>query len=488
MFENLSNFAASGWIPELIMWIAIASTIITIGVILSENRNPVRSLAWVTVLLLLPVFGLILYIFFGRNIKNTRMISRNARRRIHRRWKIHAEPKDYALSPESLQQINLGRSLTGEPFCPANSVEVFTDGRSKFESLCEDLKAACQSINIQYYIIADDNCGRRLADILIERARAGVSVRLIYDHVGSLSTSSKYFRRLTDAGVEVIPFFKVSFPLLGTRINWRNHRKIAVIDERVAYIGGMNIADRYIDGGKKFGVWRDTHLRIIGPAVSAIQYSFAVDWNFAGGGLIEDTPGTDAAHFKPHFRQAVSSVCAQLLTSGPTGQWSNIAMAFHKAIANARRRVYIQTPYFLPTEALLKALQSAALAHVDVRIMIPQRSDSAMLTHASNSYIAECLRAGIKIYLYKPGMMHAKMIIVDDELVSIGSTNFDFRSFDYNFEANLFMFSKELNDRMTDVFRNDQKDCERVIAAEWRRRPRFQKACESVVRLFSPIL
>ncbi|MDE6120557.1 MAG: cardiolipin synthase, partial [Muribaculaceae bacterium] len=186
--------------------------------------------------------------------------------------------------------------------------------------------------------------------------------------------------------------------------------------------------------------------------------------------------------------EAVGNVGAQLLVSGPTSQWANIALAFHKAIANAHRRVFIQTPYFLPTEALLKALQSAALAHVDVRILVPEHSDSTMLTYASNSYIAECLRAGIKIYRYKAGMLHSKMIIIDDELVTIGSTNFDFRSFEYNFEANLFFFSSELTARMLEAFKSDLEKSERVRPAAWRRRNIGQKAAESVLRLLSPVL
>ena len=203
---------------------------------------------------------------------------------------------------------------------------------------------------------------------------------------------------------------------------------MCIIDNCIGYIGGMNVADRYIDGGKSFDHWRDTHLRITGPAVAALQFSFAVDWSFTKGSLIENDIPIVCRDASPG-KNAVADVCAQLITSGPTSQFANVGMAFHHAIASARRRVYIQTPYFLPTEGLLRALQVAALAHVDVRIMMPAKSDSWMLTHASKSYISECLRSGIKIYLYNTGMLHSKMMIVDDELVSVGSTNFDFRSF-----------------------------------------------------------
>lgn len=489
MLETISSLLSSGWIYTIFAAAAVCSTIIIIIIILSENRNPVKSLAWVTVLLLLPGVGLILYIFFGRNIKNTRMISRRNKRKLRRNNpRFNVDMRQAGLSEESIMQINLGRSLTGAQFYPGNTVTVFNDGASKFSTLIDDLKKARKSINIQYYIFENDIIGTEIADILTDKARQGVKVRLIYDHVGSLHVSSRFFKKLRENGVEAHPFFKVSFPHLGTRINWRNHRKICVIDGVVGYLGGMNVADRYIDGGKKFNSWRDTHVRVIGPIVNAIQYSFAVDWSFMGGELIEDMPEDDTPAYFHTPSESVADVGMQMLTSGPTSQWSNIALALEKAIAGSSRRVYIQTPYFLPTESLLKVLQASALAHVDVRIMIPRRSDSVMLTSASASYISECLKAGIKIYFYEPGMLHAKTIIIDDEFVSIGSTNFDFRSFDYNFEANLFFFSRELNERMLDTFRNDLRKCTRVLPAQWRRRKLMSRIGESIIRLMSPIL
>lgn len=478
----------SNWFFSAFTIIALCSTLVIIIVILSENRNPVKSLAWVTVLLLMPVIGLPLYIFFGRNIKNKRMISRRNRRRLRRREKrVEFDTRKIVLSDGSIQQIIMAKTLSGAQFYPGNTVEVFTDGNAKFRSLESDLRQARKTINIQYYIFEDDELGRRIADILVERVQAGVKVRLLYDHVGSFHVKSRFFKHLKEKGVEAEPFLKVSIPQLASHINWRNHRKICVIDDEIGYIGGMNVADRYLDGGKRFGLWRDMHMRIVGPAVATLQYSFAVDWSFMGGGLIADVDAGRSPDV-PVGEKAVSGVGAQLLTSGPTSQWANIGMLFHKAICNARRRVYIQTPYFLPTEALLKSLQAAALSHVDVRIMMPVRSDSVMLTHASKSYISECLRAGIKFYLYQPGMLHSKLMIVDDEFVSIGSSNFDFRSFECNFESNIFLYSKDLASQVLELFRADLKDCVRVDADEWRRRPLSLKAAESVLRLLSPVL
>lgn len=483
MFEAIAYYINMSWVYwglTVLYGVTVAGII---AVVVSENRNPVKSLAWVTVLMLLPVMGVVLYIFFGRSIKNTRMISRRNRRRLKKNTPVQSiDINRLPLSDESKQQIVLARSLTASPLYTTDTVEIFTNGHDKFEALERDLRSATRYINLQYYIFEDDNTGRRIRDILIERARAGVKVRVIYDHVGSIGVPNRFFREMNEAGIMCYPFFRVSFPLIATRVNWRNHRKLCIIDGNIGYIGGMNIADRYIDGGKKFDTWRDTHVRIAGPAVSALQFSFAVDWNFMGQPLIEEE------NLPLRRVPDADTVAMQVLTSGPTSQWSNIAFVLFKAIANAKKRVYIQTPYFLPTESLLKALQTASLSKVDVRVMIPHRSDSKLLRNASFSYIAECLRSGIKIYLYEAGMLHSKTLVIDDEFSTIGSTNFDFRSFEHNFESNLFIYSRKTNAEMCEIFLNDQQKCTRVTASAWRKRPMLQKAVESVVRLLSPIL
>ena len=452
-----------------------------IAVVVSENRNPVKSLAWVTVLLVVPVVGLVLYVFFGRNIQNKRIISRKNRRKLRRLGAGgNIDPRRLHLPEKVVPLVSLAYSLCGTGYHEGNSVEVFDNGRDKFDALLRDIAGARRFINMQYYIIADDEIGTRVMEALIERARAGVKVRIIYDHVGSFKLKKKSLRRLREAGIEAYPFFKVVFPPFGTRINWRNHRKIVVIDGEIGYIGGMNVADRYLTGGKLFSTWRDLHLRIKGPSVGALQQSFAVDWNFMGQPLLEDVAGGEPVTDNP--------VGMQLVTGGPTTQWLNMTLLFQQAISSAQKCVYIQTPYFLPSEGLLHALQGAALSKVDVRVMLPMRSDSDMLRWASNSYIQECLRAGIKIYLYEKGMLHSKAIIVDDEFVTIGSTNFDFRSFEHNFEANMLLYSKDFNAKIKELFLRDQRDCHRMTSAEWRRRPWRVKAIESVMRLFSPIL
>lgn len=455
------------------------SIITVIFVILGENRNPVKSLAWVTILILLPAIGLVLYFFFGRNIKNKRMISRRNKRRLRRAVRLPRMPRrPKNLTPESEQLSRLTEALVDCPYFSGNKVEIFSTGTEKFLALKADLLAARKSIYLQYYIFENDKIGHEIADILKKKAAEGVKVRVIYDHVGSFHVASDFFKSLRNAGVEAYPFFKVTFVALGSKVNWRNHRKIAVIDGSIGYIGGMNIADRYIDGGKHFDLWRDCHLRIQGPAISALHYSFARDWNFMGRELLEDSPNGEQA----------GTTGIQAVTGGPMSQWNTLGQIFLQAISNAKKRIWIQTPYFLPPDYLVRALQNASLSGVDVRIMLPRRSDSRMLSYASRSYFTECLRAGIKFYLFDAGMLHSKVIIIDDELTTVGSTNFDFRSFEHNFEGNLLLFSEDFNQRMRGIFLDDQKQSMRMTSDIWRRRPMLQKLTESVLRLLAPIL
>lgn len=472
------------WIYTIVFVAYVLTVISCIVVVLSEKRNPIKSLAWVVALIFLPVLGLVFYLFFGRSMRSVRLISRRNKRKLLSRQR----PSDMgaairSLTVDSQRLVMLTSQLTGNPLVSASSVKVFTCGADKFRALERDIMQARHSINLQYYIFSDDSLGEHIAALLMDKARQGVKVRVIYDHVGSFSVRTRFFTRMRQAGVEAHPFFRVTFPQLANRINFRNHRKTVVIDDRIGYIGGMNIALRYVEGEGNGRLWRDTHVRIEGEAVSALLYQFSVDWNF----LKEDQHIVPLAP-SPSEGKPATRIPAQLVTSGPTDKLASIALLYQRAILSAHRCVYVQTPYFLPTDALLKALQTAALSRVDVRIMLPARSDSDMLRLASFSYITECLEAGIKVYLYKPGMLHAKTIVVDDEFVSVGSTNFDFRSFEHNFEGNMLFYDKGVNAEFRDIFFSDMAQCKKLSLAEWRRRRRSQRVAESIIRLFSPIL
>lgn len=461
----------------------VLTVLAVIIVVLSENRNPVKSMAWMLVLVLLPIVGLVIYLVFGRSLKGMRLISRSHLRELRRMNEFpEAVNLEDGLADSSRQLISLVNKLTGRHLFQGNDIKVFTTGEEKFESLLRDIKEAKEYIYLQYFIIENDDTGRRLIDLLESKARDGVRVKVLYDYVGSFYMRPRVLKRMRAAGIDIHPFMELTFTRFFFRLNWRNHRKVVVIDGRVGYVGGMNIADRYVIGSRKEKAWRDTHLRIEGEAVAALQYSFAIDWDFTTRELLTQPPKY-FNHSPEHLDHFV-----QMVNSGPTSRWNNISFVFLKAITLAKHNLYIQTPYFLPSDPLLKAMQSAALAGVDVRLMIPRKPDSAMLRFATGSYIKECLQAGVKIYFYEPTMMHAKVVIVDDEFVTTGSTNFDFRSFEHNFEFNALIYSKDFNRKMTAIFENDLNCCSRVSMGKWKQRPLIQKAFESVVRLIAPIL
>lgn len=470
------------WISLVLTIVYFVVVISCVAVVVTENKNPIRAISWTLALLFLPVVGVVFYLFFGRSIKGKALVSRKIRRKLlgkSRSTQISFECT--GLNDSQIQKIKLAHNLCHAHLDAYNSVDIFTDGKAKFSQLEEDIANAKSFIYLQYYIYSDDKLGNKLLDLLATKVKEGVEVRVLYDHVGSFSTPNKFFKKMRALGIDAHPFFKVTFRKLANRINWRNHRKIAVIDGIIGYIGGMNVADRYVEVGENGRSWRDTHLRVKGPVIESMLYSFSMDWNFL-------RPDTEVQTLLPTEYEHAGDVPMQLVTSGPTDRWNNLVLCFQNAIASAKNRVYIQTPYFLPTDALLKALQGAALSGVDVRIMIPEYTDSKMLGYGSCSYVDDCLKAGIKVYQYLPGMLHAKAMIVDDDFVTAGSVNFDFRSFENNFEGNLLIYSKSVNQQMRDIFFDDLKSCSKITKSGWKKRSRHSIVLESLVRLFSPIL
>lgn len=317
-------------------------------------------------------------------------------------------------------------------------------------------------------------------DVLIDKARQGVEVRVIYDDVGCWHVPNRFYEQMREAGVEVRSFLKVRFPLFTSKVNYRNHRKIVVIDGRIGFIGGMNLAERYMRGFS-WGIWRDTHLLLEGKAVHGLQTVFLLDWYFVDRTLV-----TSARYF-PKVDNCGTSL-AQIVTSEPIGPWKEIMQGLGMAITGAKKYFYIQTPYFLPTEAVAVAMQTAALAGVDVRLMLPYRADNRLTHLGSCSYLAEALRAGVKVYFYKKGFLHSKLMVSDDELSTVGSTNVDFRSFEHNFEVNAFIYDTETALQMREIFLQDQRECVQVFSKNWAKRPWYHKAAESVVRLLAPLL
>ena len=450
-------------------------------VIITENRNPLKTIPWVIVLLLAPGIGLLFYFFFGQDNRKQRIISRRTYKRIMKRPQEGKLPQDACVVPDPYKPLSTLLTNTNQSsLLYGTQITIYTNGTDKFKDLLEEIQKATHHIHIQYYIFCDDEIGKQVQQLLIKKVKEGVKVRVLYDDVGCWKVKQHFFDEMEAAGVDVRPFLKVTFPQLANKLNYRNHRKIVIIDGKIGYVGGMNIADRYQDG-VAWGIWRDTHIRITGPAVYGLQTAFSIDWSFTTRELLSDN-----IYFPPVPR--TGNINVQILTSGPIGEWKGISLSFLKAISNAKQHIYIQTPYFLPTESLMKALQVAALSKVDVRLMLPEKSDSPILQLASHSYLTSMLKAGIKIYFYQNGFLHAKSITIDNEFSTIGSTNLDFRSFDHNFEINAFMYSKELTTQMKNIFLDDQKKCRRITLNLWKKRPLWHKICESVVRLLSPVL
>ena len=454
----------------------------TILVIISENRNPVKTIAWCVVLAFMPVIGLLLYILFGMDNRHRRLIKEDDLSRLKGITEIIQGqdissdiPAQYKPLAGMLHKMNRAYPLSG------NNVEIITDFQTMSDRLIADIGSARQNINMLFFKFEDDEVGRRIADALIKKAEEGVQVRLIYDDAGNLMVPRRFYKKLRKHGLQVRGFIKIFLPILSRDYNSRNHRKVVVIDGKVGYMGGMNIAQRYAEG-LKWGIWRDTQIRIMGPAVSELQTSFLTDWKFTKG----DTP--DLGLMYP-YNAPCGNTLMQIVTGGPMDKWNAMMQAYMTAIVSARSYAYLQSPYFIPPEPIMKVLQNAALSGVDVRVMIPYRGDKGVLPPwASRSYIKEALNAGIRMYLYRKGYMHAKTLVIDDSLVTIGSTNLDFRGFEQDFEINAFMYDENLARQQHDLFIEDQKDAELIDPLEWDKRPLLDKAKESVARIFSQVL
>ena len=465
------------------LYIAYAVLVLSsILVVISENRNAAKSLAWILALIFLPVLGLLLYLLFGQSLRHETLLSQSNREKLFNSNKLPDVDIDaLPFSENNKQLIKMCNRLDASRFYPGNDVRVYVRGNEKFEDLLFDIRHAQKFIHIQYFIFRDDVLGRRIRDALVEAAERGVEVRLLFDDMGCFTVRRGFFKEMKARGVEVRAFMRIFQFRPSWRLNFRNHRKIVVIDGQVGYIGGMNVADRYVDGDKDLS-WRDTHMRVAGPAVHGLQMSFSIDWCYESKNVLSDEK------YFPHL-SPTGETGVQVILSGPTGPWNTVAMMCEKIVSMAHDYVYIQTPYFLPTDSLVYALQVAALSGVDVRVMIPNHTDWVVMRWGSFSYISQMLSAGVKIYLYQPGMLHAKTIVVDDELVSIGSANFDFRSFEHNFETNALVYSTEQALRVKEDFMVDVQHCVLIDDLDqWRQRPFVQKIYESVVRLVSPVL
>ena len=471
-------------------WIFIVLYVaVIVGIMLTvlmDNRQPANTIAWVLVLLFVPVVGIVLYIFFGQNTRKMKLISGRSLDQLSKRSMLEFVEQRNLRMPEyfsSLVRLFTNQSLS-LPF-KDNAVEFYTDGYQFFPALLQAIKGATNHIHLDTYIIADDPLGRLVSDALIAKAREGVEVRLIYDDVGCWRVPERFFDRMRQAGVKVRSFMPVRFPAFTSKVNYRNHRKVCVIDGTQGFIGGMNIALRYVKGLHGGTLpWRDTHMRLRGSVVYALQRAFLVDWYFVDRTLINDH-----RYYPPMPWHISNDSLAQVVTSSPIAQWPDIMQGYVRILLEAKRYVYMETPYFLPTEPVLFAMRTAALAGVDVRLLIPRRSDAWLIQLASMSYVTETLEAGVKVRLYEKGFNHSKLLVADDQISTCGSTNIDFRSFENNFEANVFFYDRQTALRIKDIYMRDE-DCSINFseARELHHRPYMHRFVESLLRLLSPLL
>ena len=489
--NNSDPILASWSSVFLILNIIYLTTAIIVAIyIILDNRNPAKTISWVVVLFVLPILGLIIYFIVGKNYRKEKIFTRKGHKDFER---IHTLSENQIIdlrdkSPienekvkPKLPIINLLLRNSKALLTKRNRVEILNNGSETFGSIISELQKARKHIHLEFYIIDDDKIGNEIREILIAKAKEGVKVRMIFDDVGSWKLSMKFIRSLKAAGVELYPFMPVRIPFLANRINYRNHRKIIVVDGRVGFVGGINIADRYLHGNKEIPFWRDTHLRIVGEAVNSLQVVFLVDWHFVSGRIISG----DSYFPKPAIR---NNQLVQITASGPDSDWSNIMQAYFSAISTAQEYIYIAVPYFIPNESILTALKTVALSGVDVKILIPGVADSVLAFNGTRSYVEELLEAGIRVFYYQKGFIHSKLIMVDDVFASVGSANMDIRSFDNNFEVNAIIYDEEFCGKLKDFFMEDLAVSMEIDLDMHRSRSFGRKSLESFSRIFSPLL
>ncbi len=457
------------WIIKNIL---IINIFLAMLLVFFERRNPTSTWLWLMVLTFLPGLGFILYLFIGQDLSKKKMFRTKEEEdycfrdlaQIQENL-LNEDRLEYAMENyegyEDLIRMNL---ISADAFLTQdNHIDIFYEGNDKFNELINSIRYAENYIHLQYYIFKSDGLGKEIINELINKGKEGLEVKVLFDGMGGRKFSRKYVEDLREAGVEVEVFFPFIVPFISPRINYRNHRKICIIDGKEAYIGGFNIGDEYIGKSKRFGFWRDTHLRIRGSAITSLEWRFLLDFRFASK--------KDIKHCQTYIvdksNEGTSGV--QIVSSGPDSKWPSIKDAYLKMISNANERLYIQSPYFIPDDAIFEALRLAGLSGRDVRVMIPSK-------------------AGVRFYTYEKGFLHSKVFLMDDFVSSVGTANLDIRSFNLNFEVNAFVYDKSINEDLYKQFLEDLKDCKEITLEEYDRRGRIVKIKESFSRLLSPIL
>ncbi|PYI52903.1 cardiolipin synthase [Paenibacillus flagellatus] len=461
----------------------------TATILVLEFRNPAKAVAWLSILFVLPIIGFIMYYFLAKEYTQRKKMRRKNRRvveeirRALRMKASKADPGDAIHRCDIYREhrlIGLLSNMPGAPMMPCNRVNVYNDAESTYEAILEAMEQASRFIHVEYYIIRDDEIGKRFQRTMMRKAREGVEVRLLYDGVGSYKLGRAYVDELKRAGVEVHVFLPPLIALFDKRINYRNHRKIVVVDGKIGFLGGINVGDEYLGSDPKLGYWRDTHIRLEGDSVYFLQHTFATDWAFSSG-----KPLVDSVYFPEHECEGEETV--QLIASGPDAPWDSVQEVFFGAMAVAHSRIFITTPYFIPDPSIAMALKTAALSGVDVRIILPGVPDARIVHWASMSYVQELMQAGVRFFQYQKGFIHAKTLIIDKMLATVGTANMDMRSFFSNFEIMAVLFDRDTIQRVEQDFVTDMKNSKEIDLAEFERRSKLQRVKEAAARLLAPL-
>ncbi len=467
----------------------ISLCVIFIGfVIFFENRHPTQTLTWLVVLGSFPVVGFIFYLLFGRNYRKERIyrkkyfLDKQAYLRIEKEIGFRTEERLQEMDVHQQNLFRLAEKIGNSPISFGTSSTILTNGNETFSCILTALKKAKHHIHLEYYIVRHDDIGQQIKDVLIEKAQQGVKVRFLYDAVGSWQLSKRYIHEMRQAGIEIVAFGPVRVPVLNSKFNFRNHRKIIVIDGNIGFVGGLNIGDEYLGKNPSIGFWRDTHLMVKGEAVRSLQLIFLQDWYY-----MTNSSFLTADYLTP-IAEDNSHGGVQLIAGGPDNEWSVIKSIFFSMMTSATKSIWIASPYFIPDEDILSAIKIASLSGIDVRILVPNKPDKRIVFHASRSYFPDLMDAGVRIYEYEKGFMHSKLLIVDSEIASIGTCNMDMRSFHLNFEVSAFLYKTKSTKKLASIYLKDLKDAVELDMETFNKRHVGYRILESTSRLLSPLL
>ena len=470
----------------LLLMFFLLNLLSALSLIFIERKEPTTTWAWLIILIALPGIGFILYLLLGQNL---------SRQKIFREKKLADKIKRYKLRnnselPLSDNEINenyedlilMNYNHSGAIYTTGNEVKTYINGEDKFRDLFNDIREAKSFIHIEYYIFRYDDLGRALISELHEKVKDGVEVRLVIDGMGSKKIAKKIIKEIESYGIKISVFFPGVLPHINMRINYRNHRKIVVIDGKIGYVGGFNVGNEYVNKGKQFKFWRDTHIRVRGEAVNELNKRFILDWDYAS----DENMGNMSMYFP--IPEVVGDVGIQIVSSGPDHMEEYIKNSYMKIINSAKNYVYIQTPDLVPDSPMMEALKISALSGVDVRIIVPGAPDHFFMEWMLSANIGLLIEYGIKIYRYGNGFIHSKTIVADGEVCSIGTANLDIRSFKLNFEVNAFIYNEAVAKEQEKIFLDDQLKSKLVIKEEYYKRSKNLKIKESLIRLLAPIL